>query len=555
MQRLLTEFQEHWPLIRRYLQSQRSLLLLTAGLLFASIGLRLIGPRLVRSFIQGLSDGASQEQLVWLAAAFIAASLAGQAFKILAEYGSERIAWAASNRLRLDLAAHLLGLDAAFHQQRTPGELIERADGDVSSLSSLFSSLLVKLAGSLLLLVGVLTALFLESWQLGLAFATFAALTVLVLNRVRRLAGPFLQESRERSALHYGYLGEAISAAEDLRSAGAVGYAVSRFAAHLRGWLPAALRAEVLGALVWVSALGAFALADGAAFGLSGWLYLRGTISLGTVYMVIAYAALLAQPIEMLRSQMQSLQQAGASLSRVRELLATRSRLKDGSEPLPAGPLAVEFEHVTFRYAADEPVLDRLSIRLAPGERLGLMGRTGSGKSTIARLLIRLYDPAEGSVRLGGIDLRALRLADLRSRVGLVTQEVQLFEASLRENLTFFDPTVPDETLREVLHRLGLQEWLERQPQGLETPISPSALSAGEAQLLAFARVFLRDPGLVILDEASSRLDPATEALLDQAMHHLLEGRTAIIIAHRTATLQQVDQVMVMEKGVLSHAG
>lgn len=271
--------------------------------------------------------------------------------------------------------------------------------------------------------------------------------------------------------------------------------------------------------------------------------------------MVIAYAALLAQPIEMLRSQMQSLQQAGASLSRVRELLATRSRLKDGSEPLPAGPLAVEFEHVTFRYAADEPVLDRLSIRLAPGERLGLMGRTGSGKSTIARLLIRLYDPAEGSVRLGGIDLRALRLADLRSRVGLVTQEVQLFEASLRENLTFFDPTVPDETLREVLHRLGLQEWLERQPQGLETPISPSALSAGEAQLLAFARVFLRDPGLVILDEASSRLDPATEALLDQAMHHLLEGRTAIIIAHRTATLQQVDQVMVMEKGVLSHAG
>jgi ABC-type multidrug transport system fused ATPase/permease subunit len=241
----------------------------------------------------------------------------------------------------------------------------------------------------------------------------------------------------------------------------------------------------------------------------------------------------------------------------VRELLGTRSALVDGpGAPLPRGPLAVELDRVSFGYGEEEMVLREVTLRLAPGTTLGLLGRTGSGKTTIARLLFRLYDPAAGTVRLGGVDAREARLADLRARVGMVTQDVQLFRATVRENLTFFDASVPDERIWDALERLGLAEWCRALPQGLDTLLGGggAGLSAGEAQLLAFTRVFLKDPGLVILDEASSRLDPVTERLIESAVERLCRERTAIVIAHRLATVERVDEILILEDGrVLEH--
>jgi ABC-type multidrug transport system fused ATPase/permease subunit len=182
---------------------------------------------------------------------------------------------------------------------------------------------------------------------------------------------------------------------------------------------------------------------------------------------------------------------------------------------------------------------------------LGLLGRTGSGKTSIARLLVRLYDPAVGSVRLAGADLREVPLAELRGRVGMVTQEVQLFGATVRDNLTLFDRSIPDERAVAALEQLGLAEWVRGLPRGLDTTIGPGGvgLSAGEAQLVAFTRLFLRDPGLVVLDEASSRLDPVAERLIERAIDQLLSGRTGIVIAHRLATVGRADRILVMEDG------
>jgi ATP-binding cassette subfamily B protein len=187
---------------------------------------------------------------------------------------------------------------------------------------------------------------------------------------------------------------------------------------------------------------------------------------------------------------------------------------------------------------------------------LGIVGRTGSGKSTMARLLFRLYDPQAGQISLSGQAIRQIRLADLRRRIVLVTQEVQIFPATVRDNLTLFDPTVPDAALWASLQELGLASWVARLPQGLETLLAGAgSLSAGEAQLLALARAFLKDPGLVVLDEASSRLDPATERLLEGALDRLLAGRTAIIIAHRLETLRRADRLLLLEQGVVVEAG
>jgi ABC-type multidrug transport system fused ATPase/permease subunit len=210
----------------------------------------------------------------------------------------------------------------------------------------------------------------------------------------------------------------------------------------------------------------------------------------------------------------------------------------------------------------DDLILKGINLELAPGKILGLLGRTGSGKTTMIRLLCRLYDPVEGSIRIGYpgqnmVDLRDLSFKDLRHDVGVITQQVQLFYASVRDNLTFFDRNISDERILEVIHELGADNWFNALPEGLDTRIETGAvgLSAGESQLLAFTRIFLRDPGLVILDEASSRIDPATEAMLERAMDRLIQNRTAIIIAHRLATVERADEIMILSQGEVQEYG
>jgi ATP-binding cassette subfamily B protein len=205
-------------------------------------------------------------------------------------------------------------------------------------------------------------------------------------------------------------------------------------------------------------------------------------------------------------------------------------------------------------------VLREVSFRLEAGRKLGLLGRTGSGKTTIARLLSRFYDPVAGRVTLGGLDLREVQVPSVRARVSVVTQEVQLFHGTVRDNLTFWDNAaqggrIGDEQIRKALASLGLGAWLGRLSHGLDTPIAgSSSLSAGEAQLLALGRAFLQNPGLVILDEASARLDPTTERLIEVAIERLLAGRTAIIIAHRLSTAMKADDILVLERGrVVEH--
>jgi len=401
--------------------------------------------------------------------------------------------------------------------------------------------------------------------RLGLAYTAFVLLAVVMLSRVRQRGTPYWRKDRQHSAAFYGYVGEVLTATEDIRSSGAEGHILRRFFEHLRDWWPARFKADVWGQAMMMAAIIAFAIGDAIAYGLGGGLYRQGAISLGAVYMVIAYTAMLAAPIETIRIQLQDLQQADAGIARVRELFTTRSRLEDGADSVPRGALSVEFRVVRFAYDDGQHLngncreeqasaLEDVSFRLEAGRVLGLLGRTGSGKTTMARLLFRLYDPLRGEVCLGSVNLRHAKLRELRSRVGLVTQDVQLFEASLRDNIVFFDPGISDERVLAALETLGLGPWLERLPGGLDTPISGATLSAGEAQLVALARVLLKDPGLIILDEASSRLDPATERMLEQAWSKLLEGRTAVIIAHRLSTVERADDILILDHGhILEH--
>lgn len=546
-------------LFRRYVGPHWPRLALLGLLLASSIGLQLANPQLLRAFIDGAIAGSPAGSLVLLAAIFVVLALLNTLVSSAAQYVGESLGWAATNALRADLALHCLRLDLGFHSSRTPGELIERIDGDVTSLAGFFSRFVVNVIGNLALVVGVLIVVTGEDARAGAALAAFALVAVLVLGRLRSIAVRHWRRVREVAAALYGFLAEHLAGTEDIRASGAEGHVLNGLALQHRAWLAARRRAVQATSVIWASTILTFALGSAVAFGMGGYLWSIGAISLGTVYLLFHYTELLRRPIEQLRQELEELQRAVAGLGRVDELLRIPSRLVEGrGVALPAGPLEVELDGVTFAYEpAGEPVLREVTLRVPRGRVLGVLGRTGSGKTTLARLLLRFHDPDRGSVRLGGADLREPRLDDVRSRATLVSQDVQLFHASVRDNVTFFDPSVDDARITEVLERIGLGSWLRRLDAsgGLDLEMTAGSLSAGEAQLLAFARVFLRDPGLVILDEASSRLDPATERRIELAIDALLDGRTGIVIAHRLATVRRCDDILVLEDGRIVEHG
>ena len=553
---------DYWNLLVDYLRTERRRVAALGVLLCTSIGLQLLNPQIMRSVIDSALAGSATDALLLLAALFFGLALVQQIVAILASYTGESVAWTATNLLRHDLARHCLFLDMSFHNARTPGEMIERIDGDVQALSNFFSQFVIKVVANVLLLLGILVLLFRVDWRVGLALAVFVLVTGVTLLRLRNISVPYWKASSEANAALFGFLEERLGGTKDIRANGAIAYTLRRFYELVRRTWQTQIKAGVMVNVMINTTMLLFTIGNATALLVGAYLFGTGSISLGTVYVIFHYSNMLMQPIEQITQQMEDLQKAGASIARVRELTGIRTKLEDGTgAALPAGPLAVDFERVSFGYDQAEPVLRNISFRLRPGSVLGLLGRTGSGKTTLIRLLLRLYDPADGQICLGdgthAVDLRDVYLRELPRHIGVVTQNVQLFNASVRDNLAFFDRSIPDERILEVLAELGLWSWYAALPDGLDSELASggAGLSAGEGQLLAFARIFLKDPGLVILDEASSRLDPATEQLIERAVERLARDRTAIIIAHRLKTVERADEIMILDHGRIQEHG
>ncbi len=548
-----------WGILGPYLRRQRSRVVALAGLVIAGIAIYLINPLIIRRFIDQAEAGRPVATLLGAAGLYLAIAIVQQGVIVLTAWVGERASWSATNALRADLALHCLRLDMSFHKQKTPGELIERIDGDVNALGVFLSDFFLQLVSNLLLVLGILAVLWWEDWRFGLIVTLVVALAAVYVQRLRPLSTRRWARVRAASASFYSFLEERVSGREDLLPNGAALYTLRQMQRRLRALFLAWRSAEIVNAAIVSTPNLSFGLAMAGAYALGDSLFADGAVTLGTIYLVFSYVDLINDRSWRLVDEIHHLQESQASIGHIAELLRQRSRLADaGAGDLPAGPLTLAFDDVTFQYEDDTtPVLHDIRFTLPAGSVLGLLGRTGSGKSTLIGLIFRLTEATAGRVRLGGMDVRDVPLRALRGRIGMVTQQVQLFGASLRDNLTLFDPDVPDERLIAALNELGLDSWFAGLPQGLDTPLQPggSGLSAGEAQLIAFARVFLRDPDLVILDEASSRLDPATEQLLERAVTRLLAGRTAVIIAHRLATVEHADQILLLEQGRVLEQG
>ncbi len=549
----------HSRLLRRYFVPHWPRAVAVGVLLLAGSFLQLLTPQIARYFIDTAQLGGAMGTLVLAAGLFLLVALLSQAVTVVETYLAESLGWAATNTLRADLAEHVLELDLSFHNAHTPGELLERVDGDVTELANFFSRFVLQVLGSTVLLIGVLGLLLYEEWRIGLALLGMSILALVVLSRLHPLGSRAARRSRQAKAELFGFLEERLAGVADIQANGAQPYTLEQLQPLQRDLLLRTRATWSVGNLIGVLAGLVFMFGWVVVFALGAAYYSAGALTIGTVYLLFQYTAMLGQPLGELTEQARDFQRASASVARINELLATTTRVIDGpGTPLPAGPLAVQFEGVSFGYGrVGLPAVEGIGFTVRPGTVLGMLGRTGSGKTTLTRLLFRLYDPDAGSVRLSGVDVRDVRLAELHRRLAIVTQEVQLFHASVRENLALFDPAIGDEQILALIDEIGLTAWYRGLPAGLDTELAPGSggLSAGEAQLLAFARVLLREPDVVILDEASSRLDPATERLIERAIGRLFAGRTGIVIAHRLETLARVDDILVMQEGRIAEFG
>jgi len=559
--------------------------ILMAVILLIGIAIKLINPQVLRYFLDTAQAGGAPNRLTRAAGVFLTFAIFQEAMRLATQYTAAQVGWSSTNHLRADLALHLLRLDMPFHKSRTPGELIDRADGDVTQLSNFLSIFTVNVVGNGLLVVGILVMLFRENTWLGLGMVAYTLVTLWVLRFIQQLAVPRWAAERQASAMLYGYIEERISGAEEIRAAGAESYVMHGLYKHMRDFTRKTRAAVVYSSLTYNLTNLVYVLGYAAGLVIGVFLYMRGETSVGTAYLITYYVGMLADPLQSIRGQAEDFQQASANIQRINELFHLQPQVggpqhqgESRPRPLPQGPLSVSFQDVSFQYDDDRngshatlrkeddiseknrsgqgKTLAGVSFEIQAGRVLGILGRTGSGKSTLTRLLFRLYDPEQGSVQVGGVDLHDVSLDDLRQRVAMVTQDVQLFQATVRDNLTFFNRAIPDEQLEHVLKQLRLWKWAQSLPKGLNTPLAGGqSLSAGEAQLLAFARVFLKNPGLVILDEASSRLDPATETLMERAVDRLFAERTGVMIAHRLKTVQRAHDILILENGCVVEYG
>ncbi len=530
--------------------------------MFIGIGLNLLNPQIVRYFIDTAQADGAVQNLLWAGVAFLAIGIIRQGVQIVSSYLGQDVGWRATNQMRNTLAHHCLNLDMGFHHEHTPGEMIERVDGDTTALSNFFSQFVIYVIGSSFFLLGVLILVFREDWRVGAALTAFSILAFIVFNLTRNIAVPIYTAERESYARLYGFIEERLLGLEDIRTNGAGDYTVNRFYQVNNGVFARIKKSEVMSEGLRAITGIMFALGYALAMGMGIWLYREGTFTIGAVFLIFYYTSMLREPLFQISQQINDLQRATAGLKRIEELHRIQTGIQDGKEKLvtPSGklevmPLGIAFDNVHFAYNPGDPVLRDISFSLDPGKTLGLLGRTGSGKTTITRLLFRFYDIQRGQIRIGDQNIRDIFLDDLRQHVGLVTQDVQLFNASVRDNLTLFRPDFSDKKIVAILDDLGLGAWYASLSEGLETELSASSLSAGEAQLLAFARVFLKDPSLVILDEPSSRLDPATEQNINFAVERLLQDRTGIIIAHRLETVERVDNILILDDGQVREFG
>ena len=460
--------------------------------------------------------------------------------------------------LRLRVFAHLLRLSMPFYDREKAGVVVSRMTSDVDSLQELVQMGVIQLVSSCLLIAGSVVVLALVSPQLLLVCLIPVPVVVLASVKFQRDSNDAYLTVRDRIGLTLSALQEGISGVRVIQAYGREDVEVERFAQRNRGLYEAHMRSVKLQAWYLPVIEGASLACTALVVGLGGHLVADGSLTVGTVAFFVLTLSNLFEPVQQLSQLFNTVQSSGAALNKLFDLLDTPPDLAEAPDAVDLpdrGELRVE--HLSFAYGTGDPVLRDVSLTLAAGEKLALVGPTGAGKSTLAKLMARLYDPTDGRVTFAGTDLRRANVHSLRTRITVVPQEGFLFAGTIRDNVRIGRPDTPDAEVEAALASLGLLDRFRSLPDGLDTEVNErgSRLSAGERQLVSLARAALADPAVLVLDEATSSLDPGTEVLVERALEKLVQGRTVIVIAHRLSTAARADRVGVVADGGLVELG
>jgi ATP-binding cassette, subfamily B, bacterial len=537
-------------------------------------------PLVYRAIIdRGITDGRT-DLVVALAGVVAALAVVSAGVGLAQRWYSARIGEGLIHDLRTQVFDHVQRMPIGFFSRAQTGALVTRLNSDVQGAQQAFTSTLSNVVGNVLAVVTTLAAMFVLSWQITVLALTMLPLFVLPARWVgRRLA----DITRERYQLN-GEMGQVMT--ERFNVSGALLVKLfGRPDAESEAFSTRAGRVRDIGVTsamysrVVMTALGLLAsLATALVYGLGGVMAIAGSIGIGTLVALTAYLGRLYGPLTALSNVQVDVMTTLVSFERVLEVLDLEPAISDPADPtpLPEGPVAVELDGVSFRYPTAAEVslaslegvallddtrpgaaVNDVSLRVEPGRTLALVGPSGAGKTTISSLVSRLYDPTAGAVRIGGVDLRETSLADVRDTVGVVTQDVHLFHETLAANLRYAKPDATDEELAAALRAAQVWDVVRRLPDGLDTVVGDRGyrLSGGEKQRIAIARLLLKDPGVVVLDEATAHLDAGSEVAVQEALATALAGRTSIVIAHRLATVRRADEIAVIDSGRVVERG
>ena len=564
-----------------YARPYRPLIVLFLGTLVVTSLLSVAQPLLFRRIVDdGISVG-NASLVTWTALAIAGLAIADAAFGIVSRWYSARIGEGLIFDLRSQVYDHVQHQSIAFFTRAQTGALISRLNSDVIGAQQAFTSTLGGVLGNLISVSVVLVAMFALSWQITLASLILVPVFLLPARYMGRRLQALTREQMGLNAEMSSQMTERfnVSGALLVKLFGRPEDEASLFAGRARRVRDIGIRIAMANRWFFTALTLVAALATAVTYGLGGNLVIQGAITLGTLLALVALLAQLYGPLTALSNVRVDIMTALVSFERVFEVLDLDPLVREPAEPraLPSGALGVEFDSVSFTYPtaaevslaslesvareesvdSSEPVLRDVSFTAAAGSLTALVGPSGAGKSTMTALVTRLYDPNDGAVRLGGVDVREIARTDLRSAIGVVSQDAHLFHDTIGANLRYADPNAAADDLMQACEDAQIINLIEQLPDGLDTVVGDRGyrLSGVEKQRLALARLFLKAPRVVVLDEATAHLDSENERLVQRALDSALDGRTSLVIAHRLSTIKRADQILVVDAGRIIQQG